>query len=108
MPTTIPIYHCQLCSDKALITEYRITYFTSQNRSAAKISSFLSSLLLNRFKFFLFFFSIRLWPNDNEEASKLHHRYYSQYGLAIRGLVRHHEIGAFVSHLRGIAQLHGL
>ncbi|RPD67219.1 pyrimidine 5-nucleotidase [Lentinus tigrinus ALCF2SS1-7] len=28
----------------------------------------------------------------DEEASKLHHRYYSQYGLAIRGLVRHHEI----------------
>ncbi|TBU32826.1 pyrimidine 5-nucleotidase [Dichomitus squalens] len=29
-------------------------------------------------------------PDD--EASKLHHRYYSQYGLAIRGLVRHHQI----------------
>ncbi|KAI0638133.1 pyrimidine 5-nucleotidase [Trametes polyzona] len=27
-----------------------------------------------------------------EEASKLHHQYYSQYGLAIRGLVRHHQI----------------
>ncbi|KAH9943486.1 pyrimidine 5-nucleotidase [Epithele typhae] len=27
-----------------------------------------------------------------EEASKLHHEYYSQYGLAIRGLVRHHQI----------------
>ncbi|KAI0750739.1 pyrimidine 5-nucleotidase [Daedaleopsis nitida] len=27
-----------------------------------------------------------------EEASTLHHKYYSQYGLAIRGLVRHHQI----------------
>ena len=32
----------------------------------------------------------------DEEASKLHHRYYSQYGLAIRGLVRHHQIGMFL------------
>lgn len=32
----------------------------------------------------------------DEEASKLHHRYYSQYGLAIRGLVRHHKIGQCV------------
>ncbi|KAJ3521105.1 hypothetical protein NM688_g9063 [Phlebia brevispora] len=29
---------------------------------------------------------------DEERASELHHRYYTQYGLAIRGLVRHHEI----------------
>lgn len=35
----------------------------------------------------------------DEEASKLHHRYYSQYGLAIRGLVRHHQIGVLVSFL---------
>jgi len=27
-----------------------------------------------------------------EEASELHHKYYTQYGLALRGLVRHHEI----------------
>ena len=30
-------------------------------------------------------------PDD--EASVLHLQYYSQYGLAIRGLVRHHQIG---------------
>jgi len=29
---------------------------------------------------------------NNDEASELHHRYYSQYGLALRGLVRHHDI----------------
>ena len=28
-----------------------------------------------------------------EEASELHHKYYKQYGLALRGLVRHHQIG---------------
>ncbi|GAA5874583.1 hypothetical protein JCM8547_002196 [Rhodosporidiobolus lusitaniae] len=27
-----------------------------------------------------------------EEAAKLHHHYYTEYGLAIRGLVRHHKV----------------
>ncbi|KAG5639280.1 hypothetical protein H0H81_004941 [Sphagnurus paluster] len=30
---------------------------------------------------------------DHEEASELHLRYYTQYGLALRGLTRHHDIG---------------
>lgn len=30
---------------------------------------------------------------EEERASELHHRYYTEYGLALRGLVRHHEIG---------------
>lgn len=38
-----------------------------------------------------------------EEASALHHKYYSQYGLAIRGLVRHHQIGA--SHASNAVQV---
>lgn len=38
-----------------------------------------------------------------EEASTLHHKYYSQYGLAIRGLVRHHQIGA--SHASNAVQV---
>ncbi|TFY59687.1 hypothetical protein EVJ58_g5632 [Rhodofomes roseus] len=29
-----------------------------------------------------------------EEATDLHHKYYTQYGLALRGLVRHHQIDA--------------
>jgi len=29
---------------------------------------------------------------SDEEASELHHRYYTQYGLALRGLVRHHQV----------------
>ncbi|GBE79686.1 pyrimidine 5-nucleotidase [Sparassis latifolia] len=32
--------------------------------------------------------------HTDEEASVLHHRYYTQYGLALRGLVRHHDIDA--------------
>ncbi|CED84314.1 Haloacid dehalogenase-like hydrolase [Phaffia rhodozyma] len=31
---------------------------------------------------------------DPKEAEKLHKTYYSQYGLAIRGLVKHHDINA--------------
>lgn len=30
---------------------------------------------------------------SHEEASVLHLRYYSQYGLALRGLKRHHDVG---------------
>lgn len=30
---------------------------------------------------------------DEDEASELHHSYYTQYGLALRGLTRHHNIG---------------
>lgn len=29
---------------------------------------------------------------SHEEAAVLHHRYYSQYGLALRGLKRHHDV----------------
>lgn len=30
---------------------------------------------------------------DEDDASELHHKYYIQYGLALRGLTRHHDIG---------------
>jgi hypothetical protein len=30
---------------------------------------------------------------DDDIASDLHHAYYTQYGLALRGLTRHHDIG---------------
>lgn len=33
---------------------------------------------------------------DEAEASELHHKYYKQYGLALRGLTRHHDIGNYV------------
>ncbi|EGO27496.1 hypothetical protein SERLADRAFT_382445, partial [Serpula lacrymans var. lacrymans S7.9] len=29
---------------------------------------------------------------SEEEASGLHHKYYTEYGLALRGLTRHHDI----------------
>ena len=33
----------------------------------------------------------------HEEAHELHLKYYSQYGLALRGLTRHHDIGNALS-----------
>ena len=30
---------------------------------------------------------------SEDEATTLHHRYYREYGLALRGLVRHHNVG---------------
>lgn len=30
---------------------------------------------------------------DDEEASRLHLKYYTTYGLALRGLTRHHRVG---------------
>ena len=35
---------------------------------------------------------------SNEEASELHQRYYTQYGLALRGLRRHHGVGNAIHH----------
>ncbi|KAF8845849.1 pyrimidine 5-nucleotidase [Paxillus ammoniavirescens] len=29
---------------------------------------------------------------DEDEATELHHKYYTEYGLALRGLARHHDI----------------
>jgi hypothetical protein len=36
---------------------------------------------------------------DDSEASRLHLQYYTQYGLALRGLTRHHEVGKVISSL---------
>ena len=33
---------------------------------------------------------------SHEEAADLHLKYYTQYGLALRGLTRHHDIGSVV------------
>jgi len=30
---------------------------------------------------------------SHEEAGELHHHYYKTYGLALRGLVKHHDVG---------------
>lgn len=32
---------------------------------------------------------------DDDEASKLHLKYYATYGLALRGLTRHHKVGEY-------------
>ena len=36
----------------------------------------------------------------HEEASELHLKYYTQYGLALRGLTRHHDIGIDIRELK--------
>ena len=35
----------------------------------------------------------------HEEASELHHNYYVQYGLALRGLTLHHDVGSKIQML---------
>ncbi|KAL7417786.1 Haloacid dehalogenase-like hydrolase-domain-containing protein [Mrakia frigida] len=47
--------------------------------------------LLMQQKIHAYFLSLGL---SEEKASVLHKKYYSEYGLAIRGLVKHHEIDA--------------
>ena len=37
---------------------------------------------------------------DHEKASELHHNYYVQYGLALRGLTRHHDVGSEIQNAR--------
>ena len=51
------------------------------------------SILYSRFKYIAYFVALG-WADD--EASELHHKYYTQYGLALRGLVRHHQVGGFI------------
>ena len=36
---------------------------------------------------------------SHEDGSELHHQYYTQYGLALRGLIRHYDVGNTVSRL---------
>lgn len=43
-----------------------------------------------------------------EEASDLHLKYYKQYGLALRGLVHHHEIGNSPKDCKDIQPIHYL
>jgi len=35
----------------------------------------------------------------HDEAADLHHHYYTEYGLALRGLTRHHDVGNSIPHL---------
>ena len=46
---------------------------------------------LNKHDCIAYFVSLGL---SDEEASELHSRYYTQYGLALRGLRRHHNVGS--------------
>ena len=35
----------------------------------------------------------------HDEAAELHHHYYTEYGLALRGLTRHHDVGNSIPRL---------
>lgn len=39
---------------------------------------------------------------EEDKARELHQKYYREYGLAIRGLVKHHDIGAFQAPEAGV------
>ncbi|KAG5342535.1 hypothetical protein C0989_000663 [Termitomyces sp. Mn162] len=45
---------------------------------------------------------------SHEEASELHLKYYTQYGLALRGLTRHHDIGTHAERVLRILKLDDL
>ena len=40
----------------------------------------------------------------HEKASELHHNYYVKYGLALRGLTRHHDVGSEIQNSRLISR----
>ena len=46
--------------------------------------------------FLAYFVSLGL---AHDEAAELHHHYYTEYGLALRGLTRHHDVGNSIPHL---------
>jgi FMN phosphatase YigB (HAD superfamily) len=57
--------------------------------------------MVRRFSIDYFFTSLKSWHNseyfvsiglDEEVASDLHLKYYTQYGLALAGLVKHHHV----------------
>lgn len=41
---------------------------------------------------------------SHEKASELHYHYYTQYGLALRGLTRHHDVGSEIQNARLISR----
>lgn len=56
------------------------------SRSAAQRLTLQQSLIYT----LAYFVKIGL---SHDEAGDLHHHYYKTYGLALRGLVKHHDVG---------------
>ncbi|KAJ3869415.1 pyrimidine 5-nucleotidase [Lentinula novae-zelandiae] len=76
--------------NRAVIDERQITVFFDIDNTlystSAKISQAMGVKIHDYF--------VKLGLSD-EEASDLHHKYYTQYGLALAGLVRHHGVGSY-------------
>ncbi|KIJ99381.1 hypothetical protein K443DRAFT_102294 [Laccaria amethystina LaAM-08-1] len=78
--------HSTGSNDPQLPDDRVVVWFDIDNTlysASAKISQAMGA------RIHAYFVSLGL---DHEEASELHLRYYTQYGLALRGLTRHHEI----------------
>ncbi|KAH7876280.1 pyrimidine 5-nucleotidase [Lentinula edodes] len=78
--------------NRVVIDERQITVFFDIDNTlystSAKISQAMGVKIHDYF--------VKLGLSD-EEASDLHHKYYTQYGLALAGLVRHHGQCSFIS-----------
>ena len=60
-----------------------------RSKPVRALSQYLTCVLFLRC--IAYFISLGL---ADDEATELHHKYYRQYGLALRGLVRYHNVGA--------------
>ncbi|KAI0702875.1 pyrimidine 5-nucleotidase [Cytidiella melzeri] len=67
----------------------RAVIFLDVDNTLYSASSKISQAMGERIHETAYFVTLGL---DEERASELHHKYYTEYGLALRGLVRHHEI----------------
>lgn len=67
-----------------LLTHWR---FRATDNTLYRKSSRIAELMGERIR--AYFLTLGL---DEQEAERLHKHYYSSYGLAIKGLVRHHKI----------------
>lgn len=76
-------------TEQNLQTDERIVVWFDIDNTLYSASSMISQAMGNRIH--NYFVDIGL---SHEEAAVLHHRYYSQYGLALRGLKRHHAVDA--------------
>jgi hypothetical protein len=64
-----------------LVCHPRLQFFDNLDLYVAVISAYFKTLGLS-----------------DDEAHELHLQYYTQYGLAVRGLARHHHIGELFNH----------
>ncbi|EKM59208.1 uncharacterized protein PHACADRAFT_191528 [Phanerochaete carnosa HHB-10118-sp] len=74
-------------SPQESVTDDRNVIFLDIDNTLYSASSKISQAMGERIH--AYFLSLGL---ERNRATELHHKYYTEYGLALRGLVRHHEI----------------